>query len=189
MGLSQLITTTDIANTNIGINNTAGNSTTNAVVLGNKQNVGIGTNTPVYGLHLGNASGTFVPQIYLTGSTAPAIPTNAGDAIISIVNGMPTITSGTSGYSGSIVVSNSNVGDETAGTGTLNGIIGTVVSTTAVKSNSIILVSRNVGSSNVPDIVNIGSLTVASIIDNTSFSVYSTVLTDVAQFNWFIINR
>lgn len=76
----------------------------------------------------------------------------------------------------------------TAGNNVFNGTAGTVISTTAVNTNSIISVTRNVGVNAPIDVTTIGSLIVGSIINGSSFTVYSTVANDSGNFNWLIIN-
>lgn len=79
-------------------------------------------------------------------------------------------------------------GAATAGFNTLNGTTGVTITTTAASVNSIIMVNRNVGASSQSLAVNIGELTVGSISEGTSFTIYSTVGTDVDQITWFIVN-
>jgi len=76
----------------------------------------------------------------------------------------------------------------TAGNNVFNGTAGTVISTTAVNNNSIIMVTRNVGANAPIDVTTIGSFIVGSIINGSSFTVYSTVANDSGNFNWLIIN-
>lgn len=76
----------------------------------------------------------------------------------------------------------------TVGSGTLNGTTGVVINTTAVSANSIINVTRNFGANTPSSVTNIGNLMVGQVINNTSFSVYSTVANDLGTFNWSIIN-
>lgn len=76
----------------------------------------------------------------------------------------------------------------TAGVKMLNGINGVTINTTAVKGNSIILVTRNIGINTLSAISTIGNLVVGEIKANESFKVYSTVDGDMGQFNWLIIN-
>lgn len=77
-----------------------------------------------------------------------------------------------------------------SGTATLNGINGRTINTVGVNANSIILVTRNLGT-NVYDsssVITIGNLIVGSVINNASFTVYSSVVNDVGIINWLIIN-
>jgi hypothetical protein len=70
-----------------------------------------------------------------------------------------------------------------AGQATLVG--GTiVVNTTSAKTGAIILVSY-IGSS----LINTGALSTTSIVNNTSFTINSTNVSDVNIVNWWIINN
>lgn len=92
MALSQLITTIDVPNSNVGINNTVANGATFAVALGNGQSVGIGTNAPLTGLHIGNTTHT-IPALYLADSTSVPLPTIAtNDGVFSVKGGIPYFT-------------------------------------------------------------------------------------------------
>lgn len=75
-----------------------------------------------------------------------------------------------------------------SGKNILNGTVGVIINTSAVRLNSIISVTRNVGKGVPPYVTTIGNLIVGSIIENTSFVVYSTTENDVENFDWFIIN-
>lgn len=166
----------------------------NAMVLTDGNcNVGIGTSSPSYGLHLGTAAGAFVPQIYLTDTvTAPAVPGVAGDAIFSVVAGAPTIISGMAQYSGTVVVSNITPGAGTSGISTalafdaVSGLTKVTITTASVSATSRILITRN-DIAAVPATVNFGSLTVANVASG-SFDIYSSVATDFSTVSWLIVN-
>lgn len=70
----------------------------------------------------------------------------------------------------------------TPGTGTL--VAGTVtISTTAVTSNSVILLTDTAAS-----LTNVGVLSVSAKSAGTSFTVTSANVLDTSTFNWLIIN-
>ncbi len=155
----------------------------NAVILGLASNVGIGTDSPAYGMHLGAASGAFVPQVYLTSSTAPGVGVvPAGDAVISVTGGVASLT--TSIGSNTLLMA----GPDTFGNATLAGTTGVVVSTAAVTSTSVILVSRNTQAGGAPMVTAVGSLTAGSVVDGVSFTIYSSVIGDISNCSWFVMN-
>ena len=171
----------------IGANTIAG--TSNSIILGTGCYVGIGTTTPSYSLHLTNGAG-ISPYIYVGNSSVPGTPGNANDGIFSVNTGKPIFTSGTTKYSGTLVTATSNTGPSpapTVGNATLNGTTGVTVSTTAINTSSKVFVSRNSGSG-APSLSNTGELIVGSIINDTSFKIYSTNASDTAIVNWLIIN-
>lgn len=177
MALSQLITTTDVANSNIGINNEVVGKT-NAVALGNGQNVGIGTNAPLSGLHIGN-TGSTIPAIYLADSTGATLPTiGANDGIFSVLAGSPTFVN--AGGAQTLFA----VGTEALGTSTLVAGTVTINTANAISSSSIFLTRTTTTGS----VATIGTINVASIVNGVSFTVNSTVVTDVGSFNYLIIN-
>lgn len=175
MALSQLITTTDIAKNNVGINNSAANTATNALILGNGQNIGIGTNAPLAALHIGAATGV-IPAIYVadsTGATLPAVTGGAG--MFSSVAGVPTFTSST-GPKAIFTLDNQMIGS-----GTLTA--GSVTITNAnITVDSVVFLTRITGGA----IVDTGTLSVA--VSAGSFVVTSTVATDVGSFNYIAID-
>lgn len=175
MALSQLITTIDIANSNVGINN-AVSGTTNAVALGNGQNVGIGTTTPLCGVHIGN-SGNTVPALYVKDATSATLPTiAAGDGVFSSVAGNPTFTNA----SGAKTLF--SVSSESIGTGTL--VAGTVtINSAIVTTSSAIFITKTTTSGAVNT-----EGTLKAVAGTGSFVVSSTVATDVSDFNYLIIN-
>jgi len=177
MALSQLITTIDIANSNVGINNSAvtDGSVTNAVVLGLGQNVGIGTAAPLTGVHVA-ASGNTIPALYLADATDATLPTiGANDGVFSVRAGIPTFTNATG--SQTLATSNPNI----TGTGTL--VAGTVTITEAgVSSSSFIFLTRTTTTGIVSTV---GTLNV--VAGTGTFTVNSTVVTDVGSFNYLII--
>lgn len=178
MALSQLITTTDIANSNVGINNVVANGTQNALALGNGQNIGIGINAPLSGLHLGNA-GSVIPALYLSDATAATLPTiGANDGIFSVLAGLPTFTNA-NGAQTLFTVTSEAIGNNTlvAGSKTITSSI--------VTSNSLILLTRM---STTGDVTTIGTLNIGTIVEGVSFVVNSSVATDVGNFNYIIIN-
>ena len=171
--------------TAIGYNTKVGSS--NSIVLGAACFVGIGKATPRYSLHLGTDNSS-IPLIYIENSAAPTPPVAAVDGIFSVGTGKPTFTSGTAQYTGTLVTAKTTGGASTAGTGTLNGVTGVTISTTAVTTSSIVLITRNNGSLGAPLPASVGHLSVASIVNNTSFRVFSTVAADTFSFRWVIIN-
>jgi hypothetical protein len=80
------------------------------------------------------------------------------------------------------------INSSTVGNSVLNGTTGVTISTTAATNNSIIIVTRNMGTAGPPLVTTIGNLIVGSIINQTSFTVYSTTVNDFGNFNWLIIN-
>lgn len=82
-------------------------------------------------------------------------------------------------------IADSNNVNTFSGTGTVNT---PVAISSIIAATSIICVTRNIGSNTMPTVTTIGNLTTASIVNNTSFTVYSTVNGDVGSFNWFVIN-
>lgn len=168
----------------IGYNTHVG--TSNSLVLGTGCFVGIGKNSPAYALHL-STDNSSVPLIYIASSTTPAVPGTANDGIYSVNSAKPKFTSGTAIYSGTIVTANSTGGDSTSGNATLNGITGVTVNTTAITTSSIILLGHSTGAG-APTLGNIGSLVIGSIINNTSFVIYSTNILDTSTASWQIIN-
>jgi hypothetical protein len=176
MALSQLITTIDIPNNNIGVGNTVASGGSNAVALGNGQNVGIGTNDPLVGLHIGNTEST-LPALYLANATGSALPpVAAGDGIFSALAGVPTFTDST-GSKTLFTVSSDNVGTGTLTAGTV------IVTAPIVTTSSIISLTRT---TTTGDVTTIGTLNV--VPGTGSFTVKSTVETDVGSFIYFVIN-
>ena len=171
--------------TAIGYNARVGSS--NSIVLGSGCFVGIGKVSPNYSLYLGSEN-TSIPLIYIENSNAPTPPASANHGILSVVTGKPTFTSGTTQYTGTLVTAKTTAGAPTAGTGSLNGTTGVTISTSAITTSSIVLVTRNNGVSGAPAIANVGHLSIGTIVNNTSFVVYSTVAADTFSFRWFIIN-
>ena len=166
----------------IGYNAKVGSS--NSIVLGSNCFVGIGKSSPAYSLHLGTDNSS-VPLIYIASSSIPAAPGVVNDGIFSVTNGLPKFTSGTSSHTGTLVTATTNL---TSGTATLNGTTGITVATGAISTSSTVLVTRNSG--NVfPSFVNVGTIIVGSIINVTSFTIYSTNAADTtATVDWMIIN-
>lgn len=85
-------------------------------------------------------------------------------------------------------INNEIIITSTVGKDILNGTDGVIIKTSAVTMNSIISVTRNMGAGLPPSVITIGNLTVGSIIEHTSFVVYSTTHGDVENFDWLIIN-
>jgi hypothetical protein len=176
MALSQLITTIDIEYNNIGVGNTVASGSSNAVALGNGQNVGIGTDNPLAGLHIGNTEST-LPALYLADATGSTLPTvAAGDGIFSSRAGVPTFIDSSSSKT-LFTVSSDNVGIGTLTDGTV------IVQAPIVTTSSRISLTRT---GDINDVTTIGTLNV--IPGNGSFTVKSTVETDVGSFMYFIIN-
>lgn len=143
---------------------------------------------------VGDGTGTVTSITAGTGLTGGTI-TTAGS--ISLAN--TAVTAGTYNYANIsvdaqgriIAASNSYIADgisSTVGKSFLNGVEGVIINTTAVSTSSIINITRNVGTGTLPSVVTIGNLLVGSIVDNESFTVYSTTLNDLSGFNWLIIN-
>lgn len=170
MAISQLITTID--GTKVGINATP--AVNNAVALGSGQNVGVGTLSPLAGLHIGN-SGDTVPALYLKDAVAATLPTVAsGDGVYSVVSGQPTFTN-SAGSQTLFAVGNIALGNSTLVAGTVT-ITNAIVTTT-----SKIFISRT----GTQSVVNVGTLSVTA--GTGSFTVDSTVVTDVGTFDYLII--
>jgi hypothetical protein len=170
MAISQLITTID--GTKVGINATP--AVNNAVALGSGQNVGVGTLSPLAGLHIGN-SGDTVPALYLKDAVAATLPTIAsGDGAYSVVSGQPTFTN-SAGAQTLFAVDNIALGNSTL-------VAGTVTVTNAIVTTTTkIFISRT----GTQDVINIGTLSVTA--GTGSFTVDSTVVTDIGTFDYLII--
>lgn len=123
------------------------------------------------------------PLLYINSSSAPSAPTSGG--IYSVTSNKPLYTSNTAIYTGTIVTAKNTI---TSGIGALNGTTGTTINTTAINTTSIVNITRNLGSTGAPTVTDVGHLTVASIVNNTSFTVYSTNVLDTGNFSWQIIN-
>jgi hypothetical protein len=68
------------------------------------------------------------------------------------------------------------------------GTTGVLVNTTAVATNSIILVTSSTAGGAVPIIPNFGSLIVGDIVNGVSFRIYSTNALQVGyEYNWAIV--
>ena len=173
MALSQLITTIDTLTNAIGVGNTTG--TTSAVALGTNQNVGIGIADPVVGLHLGAG---VTPAIYLADATSTSLPAiAANDGAFSVLAGIPTFTNST-GANTIFTVSNMGFGSDIL-------VAGTVTVTSAiVTSSSKIFLTRT---TTLGNITTQGNLSVTA--GTGSFTVDSTVITDVTNFNYMIVNQ
>jgi len=155
----------------------------NSIVLGEGCNVGIGTSDPQYTLHLGGSTAAIC---IAANATIPTV--DAGSGVFSVKSGVATFTSDANN-SGTIVVAKDNV---TCGTETLavsNDISSAIVSSSAVTANSIINVTRNLGSSGYDgsSAASLGHLFVGNIGEG-SFTIYSSVNTDEGDVNWMIIN-
>lgn len=173
MAVSQLITTID--GTKVGINATP--AVNNAVALGSGQNIGIGTLSPLSGLHIGNAGST-IPAIYLKDATAATLPTiGANDGVFSVVAGAPTFTNLVGGAQTLFVVGNEAIGNDTLTAGTVT------VTNAVVTTSSNIFLSRT----GTQSVVNVGTLSVTA--GTGSFTVNSTVVSDVGTFNYLVINQ
>lgn len=164
-------TATGKNSTAIGANTTAANE--NTVVLGDNCYVGIGTNAPLSGLHLGGANSA----IYMKATTAalPTIATN--DGLFFVQAGVPTFANSSGNHA--IITT----GGATSGTGTL--VSGTVsIAAASVTVNSLIFLTRT---STTGTIATVGTINVASVNAGTDFTVNSSVATDVGSFNYLII--
>lgn len=166
------------ANANVGVSN--------AIVLGSGCSVGIGKNSPSYSLHLGTDNSS-TPLLYMASASVPSAPGTANDGIYLVSSGKATFTSGTGKYSGTLVTSTTGSA-ATGGQATLNGTTGVTVSTTAVTTSSLVVVTHTSGSS-APTVANLGNLVVGSISANTSFVIYSSNALDTGTVNWQIINQ
>lgn len=189
----------DVANkytavTNIGLSTAvvASGSTSNAIptfTTGTVINGGTFTTITPSTLTVANG-GLVVPanaaQTALTGTT--------GIFAVTTTTGAPTFTSGTTAtgaYTGTLAVINSAT-NGTVGTGVLASGVA-VISTTAVKANSIIMAIPNgngptAASSAYTFAATQGSLRIGTITAGTSFTVNSSNLSDVSSFNWVIFN-
>jgi hypothetical protein len=126
---------------------------------------------------------TSIPLLYMASSSIPSAPASGG--IYSVTTDKPFYTSVNSNITGTIVTAKNLL---TSGIGTLNGTTGATINTAAITTTSIVNITRNVGTSSAPSITDLGHLSVASIINGTSFTVYSTNTLDIGNFNWQIIN-
>jgi len=165
----------------IGYNAKVGSS--NSIVLGSNCFVGIGKSFPAYSLHLGTDNSS-VPLIYIASSSIPVAPGITNDGIFSVTSGAPKFTSGTAKYTGTLVTATTN---STVGTATLNGTTGVIIATGSVSASSRVIVTRNSGAA-AASFVNVGTPIVGSIINNTSFRIFSTDAADAATVDWMIIN-
>lgn len=174
--------------TAIGVN--AKVATGNALVLGSIGNafgvkVGIGTNSPTYGLHLGIPSPnntTFTPTIHLSQvSVVPTAPSTNNNVMYVSGGQLRTIANAAQNqYTGAVVTANSVNPGATSGRATITG--GTVtVATTAVTATSIILVTPTGTVRANRD------LSITAIVAGVSFTIGSNINnTDVIA--WQIIN-
>lgn len=123
---------------------------------------------------------TLEPNIAQKNDLTLILPPNAGEAnqVLS-----------TDGYGNlSWVDTNIVIDNSTAGKSTLNGTAGVVIKTSAITADSIVSITRNAGLG-IPQIVTkTGNLIVGSIINEVSFTVYSTTEDDTDNFDWFILN-
>jgi len=165
----------------IGYNARVGSS--NSIVLGSNCFVGIGKSSPAYSLHLGTDNSS-VPLIYIASSSVPVAPGLANDGIFSVTSGAPKFTSGTARYTGTLVTATTN---STVGKATLNGTTGVIIATNSIFTSSRVIVTRNSGTA-AASFVNVGTPIVGSIINNTSFRIFSTDAADAATVDWMIIN-
>jgi hypothetical protein len=178
MALSQLITTIDIEYNNIGVGNTVKDGTLNAVALGKGQNVGIGTDNPLAGLHIGKSENT-IPALYVADATGRPLPdVSTGDGIFSALAGVPTFKNNTESKS-LFTFSERAMGIAALTAGTVK------VTAPIVTTSSVIFLTRTTTNG---DVTTIGTLSVGTITDGDSFTVKSTVETDVGSFMYFIIN-
>ena len=123
---------------------------------------------------------TLEPNIAQKNNLTLILPPNAGEAnqVLS-----------TDGYGNlSWVDTNIVIDNSTAGKSTLNGTTGVVIKTSAITTNSIVSITRNVGLGIPQTVTKTGNLIVGSIIEKVSFTVYSTTENDADNFDWFILN-
>jgi hypothetical protein len=189
-------TTNITASTAIGAN--ASVALNNALVLGgvgnaNGVNVGIGTDSPTYGLHLGIPSPnntTFTPTIHL--SQASVVPTapNTNNNVMYVSGGqLRTIANAAQNqFSGAVVtarkVDGTAAGSATCGIATLVGGPNAVtVNTTAVTATSIILVTPTGPIRANRDI----TVPQATIVPGVSFTINSST-NNPDPVMWLIIN-
>jgi hypothetical protein len=123
------------------------------------------------------------PLLYIESSAAPSAP--AANGIYSVTSNKPLYTSSTAIYTGTIITAKNAV---TSGIGTLNGTTGVTISTAAIQTTSIVNITRNNGASSAPTGTSLGHLSVGSIVNGTSFNVYSSNILDTFGFSWQIIN-
>ena len=70
----------------------------------------------------------------------------------------------------------------------LNGITGVVVNCATVSVASVITATHNLGTVAFPgSVANLGNIVIGSIIDKTSFTIYSTVKDDTYPCSWTVI--
>lgn len=172
----------------IGTNATV--SVSNALVLGNSMNIGIGTNSPLYALHIGDDY-SMNPLFYMKNNPGGFFaPTPTDGVIYYSRSGAPAVTSSDSNRNGAIVTARTDV---TCGTVTLQlpggGGASTSyapVSTTAVTAASRIFVSYKNLSSPAPE--DSGILYVPSRVVGSGFMIISTSETDQSTVDWILVN-
>ncbi len=169
--------------------------TSHAISLGNFQNVGIGTMSPIYGIDLGmdGSTATFNPQLRMGPSTT-ASPPAVNQGIFSTNGESPFFMHFYQARSGILAtacegVSGGTQANASMGVATLNGTTGVTVNTSAVTTpaNVRIFVQRNQGSAGAQTAANIGHIEVYSIVTNTSFTIRSTNASDTGTVNWWIV--
>jgi hypothetical protein len=189
----------EVVNLNAQIGFAAGTAApTNGLIVSGNVSIGSSTATELFNVGSSNqfqvsSTGLVVaPFLFMTNTAIPTPPVNVNSGIYSVNTGKPTFTSGTAIYRGTIVTSQTGVAGATSGTANMNGTVGALVNTTAITTNSIVLVTRSTGAGGAPAAANTGWITVGSIVNNTSFRIFSTDTGDTSAnghtVHWLIIN-
>lgn len=168
-------------------NNKSGNT---VMTLNTSDNVGIGTGSPLAKVNVLSTTEqirtSYDVSNYLsitTGSTGTTTLVPTGTTPILAIVGNTNITGNLSLLTAGNKISIATGSNASVGTATL--VAGTVtVSTTAVTSSSkIFLTDATTGA-----LTNIGTPTVGTIVNGTSFVINSSNILDTSNINWFIIN-
>lgn len=118
-------------------------ATDNSLVLGADVNVGIGTDSPTHGLHLGVPGLIFKPEIYFSVSgSIPSTPAGS-DNVLYNLGGQLCVVSGNADFTGALVSSKSSGSNATAGDALITGGSVTVNSNALQNTSVIILTYRN----------------------------------------------
>jgi hypothetical protein len=165
------------------------------IAIGEGANISPSTQNTIAlgGNTVGNLSnGVFIgPRfLHMSNLTTPSPSLASSNGAFFVSGGKPIFTSGTAIYSGAVVTADSGVGNQTCGAASFSG--GPItVNTTAVQSNSIILVNYNATPNNPPNppaSSDLGILSIGDVVPGTSFKIRSNDPGDNSRVNWLIIN-